>query len=360
MSEYQIHNITTFDELDDIEINWKDLQNQSASSSLFQSWEWNRSWCKYVLSKDSGRLAVRVIVDSAGRYVAILPFYEVQLSRLLRVTQFLGHRMSFHNDILLAEPENELMIESIIELMRNDLAPNNFLHLRHMVSQSALTKKMHSLGVIREQCNRVYVRADKSIQEQYQRLGKSARKTYRWARNQLQKKYHSEYVYFTGSSFEKAFDELMVLHNKRFDSVGKSTLLTGNNLVFLKQATSDLSRHKRSEILQLRGGDGEVIAAMLLIIDNYRCFFVQCGFDPEFSKYSPLRVLIAEGMRHAFDDLGCEIFDFGPGYERYKYDWSSEVDKNYFCSLGGAGIYSKVAAKVYELAFARQMLKSSS
>lgn len=360
MDGLQIYQVRSLKELDTIENLWRDLESRDEGLSVFQSWDWNRAWCEYVLRHGKDQLAVRVIEDSAGRQVAILPFYELQLAGpLLRVTQFLGHRMSFHNDILLDDQENKSLIESVIKLMLNDLDPYTFLHLRHMAGQSALTKAFQSTGRVKEQCDRVYVRADKSIKEQYKRLGRSASKTYRWSRNQLQKKFNSEYVCFSGPLFEKAFDEMMSLHNKRFDSMGKSTLLTGDNLIFLKQATNELSKQNRSEILQLRGTDGVVIAAMLLVIDKRRCFFIQCGFDPEFSRYSPLRVLIAEAMRHVFDDLGCEIFDFGPGYERYKYDWSSEIGKNYFCSLGGTGIYSKVAAKAYQLAFERQMSKSN-
>lgn len=359
MVDLRIHQIRTLHEMDAIEDLWRDLESRDNRLSVFQSWDWNRAWCEYVLKNSNGQLAVRIIENSAGQQVAILPFYEVPLvGSLISVTQFLGHRMSFHNDILLAEPGNISQIEGIIELMLDDLGSRNFLHLRHMVEQSVLTKVLLQTGRAIEQCNRIYVRTESSITEQHKRLGRSAGKTYRWARNKLQKEFKSKYVHFSGSLFEKAFNELIVLHNMRFDSQGKASLLAGDNLEFVKYASNKLSQENHCEILQLRASDEKIIAAMLLIIDGDHCFFVQCGFDTSFSRYSPLRVLIAEAMRYAFDELNCTIFDFGPGYESYKYDWSPELHKNYFCSLGGNGWYSKLVAKSHQMAFERHLTKS--
>lgn len=56
-----------------------------------------------------------------------------------------------------------------------------------------------------------------------------------------------------------------------------------------------------------------------------RYYFVQGGFDPEFARFSPMRLLLTETMRRAFDDLGCTIYDLGPGYESYKFDWKPVV-----------------------------------
>jgi len=133
----------------------------------------------------------------------------------------------------------------------------------------------------------VWVQADPSITDQRMRLGRSKRKTLRWAENQLRKRFDSEFRVLSGENFSEAFDEFIDLHQRRFDSISRTTLLVGPNLEFLKAATLKLSHTDNFEIVQLRAGD-RTIAATLMVRDKRRYFCVQTGFDPEFSRFSPM------------------------------------------------------------------------
>jgi CelD/BcsL family acetyltransferase involved in cellulose biosynthesis len=121
--------------------------------------------------------------------------------------------------------------------------------------------------------------------------------------------------------------------------------------------TSALSYGGNFEFVQLRAGE-TTIAAALTARDKRRYFFINAGFDLEFSHFSPMRILLTETMRRGFDDLGCEIYDLGPGYEPYKFDWKPCVGTNYFCSLGGSGPYAKALAALYGVAFRRRIKKA--
>jgi CelD/BcsL family acetyltransferase involved in cellulose biosynthesis len=174
------------------------------------------------------------------------------------------------------------------------------------------------------------------------------------AENRLHRQFKTEFRVRSGQDFSEAFDELIDLHYRRFSSMDRSTSLVGQTLTFLRIATSTLSNTGNCEIVQLRA-DGVTIAAVLMIRDKQRYFFFPCGFDPEFSRFSPMRLLLTETMRRGFEDLGCGIYDLGAGYERYKYDWSPVVGTNYTCCHGGTGLYAKSVAALYRIAFRHKL-----
>jgi len=356
MTMIRIKHIHTLAELDAIEKIWTDLERVDGGPSIFQSWIWNRTWCEHVLgSRKRARLDVRVVEDGAGRTLAILPLFEEALAGpIARLTQFLGHRMSYHNDVLLADPKSSELAERVVATLLEDLGPRTVLHLRHLNGESLFTKQLLASQWAEPQCLRVLIQADPSITDQQMRFGRSTRKTFRSQVNQLNRRFDCEYRVLRGEDFPEVFDELVDLHQRRFTSAARSTLLAGPNLAFLKAAASKLSNRGNFEIVQLRA-DGATIAAALMAHDKRRYFQVNFGFDPEFARYSPMRLLLTETMRRGFDDLGCEIYDLGPGYEAYKFKWSPIVGTNYFCCRGGSGLYAKSVAALYRAAFRRRL-----
>jgi len=356
MSKIRIKRIRTLGELDAIEEIWTELERLENGPSIFQSWIWNRTWCEHVLrSHKQACLDVRLVEDGAGRTLAILPFFEEVLAGpLVRLTQFLGHRMSYHNDILLADPNSSELAEVLVRVLIDDLGFRTVLHLRHLNEESVFTKQLLSIGLAEPMCSRLHIQAAPTIMDQSVRFGRSTRKRFRGQANKLRREFGSEFCVRSGRGLLQAFDELIDLHQLRFDSMSRSTLLVGPNLEFLKAATLKLTHTGNSEIVQLRTGD-RTIAATLMARDKRRYFCVQTGFDPEFSRFSPMRILLTETMRRGFDDLGCEIYDLGPGYEPYKFDWKPCVGTNYFCSIGGFGPYAKAMAAAYGLAFRHRL-----
>ena len=357
----RIRHIRTLDELDAIEKQWRGLECIDGGPSFFQSWTWNRIWCDQVLStRKRARLDVRVIEDGAGRILAILPFFEEDLAGpLVRITQFLGHRMSEYNDVLLADPRSSELAEQVVQALPSGLGPRTVLHLRHLNGQSEFTKQLVAQRLAEPQCTHLWLQTDPTMMsDQRMRLGPSYRKTLRWRENRLRRQFKIEFRVRSGPDFSEAFDELIDLHYRRFDSMDRSTNLVGPALTFLRIATSTLSNTGNCEIVQLRADD-VTIAAVLMVRDKRRCFSFSGGFDPEFSRFSPMRLLLTETMRRGFEDLGCEIYDLGAGYGQYKFDWSSIVGINYMCCRGGTGPYAKLMATLYGVAFRRRIASTT-
>jgi CelD/BcsL family acetyltransferase involved in cellulose biosynthesis len=356
MPATRVRHIRTLEELDRIEDIWRELERANDKSSLFQSWSWNRTWCEFFLSQsENKRLDVRLIENSEGRALGILPFFKKSLvGPMIELTQFLGHRMSYQNDILLSEPKNSELTKKIVDLMVADMGYRTIIHLRHLDEESSFTQELVRRGIAESQCTRLKVKADPTAHDPSLRFGRSTRRRYRGQINKLKREYGIEFHVRSGDEFMDAFENLVGLHQRRFASKKQTTQFSGANLLFRKNAMARLKEDGIFEIVQLRAGGG-TIASTLMARDKGRYFCIQTGFDPEFANYSPMRILLTETIRRGFEDLGCRSFDLGPGYEQYKFDWKPYVGKNYSCCIGGPGPYAKSMAALYSFAFRRSL-----
>ena len=348
----RVVHLRTLAELDGIADVWQAFARANDDGSLFQSWIWNRAWCEsFVRGQPGTQLDVRVIEDGAGRIEAILPFCRGRpAGPLFRVVEFLGRRMSQHNDVLLASPGSFELADEVVDALRRGLGPTTILHLRHLASDSTFTQRLLAKGLAEPLCPRLHLEADHGLKDQSDRLGRSSRKTFRLATNRMTREFGIGFQVRSGDAFPGAFDALIALHQRRFASAGRSTLLEGRALAFLKGVTSRLSMEGQFEIVQLEAA-GRTVAAALMAHDR-RCYrLINSGFDPDLAYFSPMRILLAETMRRAFHDLGCVRYDLGPGYQRYKYEWNPIVGMNYYGCLGGYGAYAKVGAALYRRAF---------
>lgn len=68
----------------------------------------------------------------------------------------------------------------------------------------------------------------------------------------------------------------------------------------------------------------QIIAAHFGLIFKNTFTFCVPSYDSRFAKYSPGRLLIYFLIKHCFDSR-ISYFDFGPGEETYKYEWSNNI-----------------------------------
>lgn len=347
-----IHNTTELDSIEDV---WKAFEKISGSPTVFQSWTWNRTWCEQVLAEDpKKRLAVKLVENSVGRPVAILPFFEQKImGSILQVTQFLGHRMSTYNDILLADPSDVELCKAVVEALCSDKNSNGFIHLRQMSDESIFTTELIDRGLAEPQCQRAWVDANPKLPDPLSRVSKSRRKHIRHAERSLREKGTVEYRVCRGNEFTAAFDELIGLHFRRFSQKGKETNLTSQNVGFLRKALATLSHQGQAEVLQLRCND-VTIAGVLQIIDGNRYYSLQSGFDPAFADYSPIWLLDVESMHRGFTELGCKSYELGAVYNEYKYSWNPSLATSYVATFNAKNVLPRIAQSVYRTKFRRE------
>ncbi|WP_027371350.1 GNAT family N-acetyltransferase [Desulfovermiculus halophilus] len=304
MAGVRVQHVTTLDEMDSLKDIWKSWEDPHQGAGLFQSWEWCRMWCSHVLAPEQNlRVAIRVMEDGNGRAVGIMPlFSRNMLGSVLQVIDFIGYRMSPQNEVLLAEPNNHDLIQHVAQGLWSSLNWHSFCHLRNLSSESMLCSVLGAQGRIQPQCDRVWVEADPQISDPMQRLSKSRRKRLRHALNSLRKEGDVTVKVASIDEFPAAFDELIVLHKKRFASKNWNTLLCDNKVSFLKYMSMKLAQANKAEILQLRLNE-QTIAAQLSFINNETYLAYQVGFDPDYAKYSPMWILNIEAIRRSLYDL---------------------------------------------------------
>lgn len=125
----RIETIHNADELESIKGIWGKFELYPNGSTLFQSWLRNRVWCDEGLAFNlQMRLGVKLVEDTVGRHVSILPFFEQGIMRgLLWVTRFLGDRKSPYNDILLADPNDIEVCEPLLHLQVESKPEGNII-----------------------------------------------------------------------------------------------------------------------------------------------------------------------------------------------------------------------------------------
>jgi CelD/BcsL family acetyltransferase involved in cellulose biosynthesis len=355
MAGVRVQHVTTLDEMDSLKDIWKTFEDlDDGSSSLYQSWDWCRDWCTYMLEPEANLgLEVRVIEESNGRPLAIIPLFSRNLlGSALRIIEFIGYRTSPHNDVLSSRPHDPDLADDITNALWRSLDRRSIFHLRNLSGESKFTQILTVQNLAQLQCDRLWLEVDPEVSDPMQRLSKTRRKRLRNARNSLNKQGEVSYRVVPVDELSSAFNELVVLHTKRFQSKNWNTLLCGRNLDFLRSVITRLGKKNISEILQLRLNEN-TIASQLSFVHNEQYHVYQFSFNVEYAKYSPVWILEIESIRRSFDELHCKRHNFGQGYGDYKYSWYPKIGSNYFSTYGKGSLHTQVFAFIYRSAFKR-------
>lgn len=146
-------------------------------------------------------------------------------------------------------------------------------------------------------------------------------------------------------TFDVDFDAFVTLHQKRWTEKGEQGQ-------FQDSQSAD-SMRKFCRLLLERGQlrlytvwFGDIPGGALLnFADHNRIYFYGCGFDPQFKKHHPVKVLIAKAIQDSIE-FGPKIFDFMKGNEGYKADWANAHEQTYRLIIARKTIRGKLALAV--------------
>lgn len=120
------------------------------------------------------------------------------------------------------------------------------------------------------------------------------------------------------------FDNLFALHAKRWN---KRWMPGSFFSVQVQQFHRRFGASDVAQTLQLEH-QGRAIGCLYGMKAGDRFFFYQCGFDPEYAKFCPGSMMIAEAINRAIQ-LGLKRFDFLRGAEPYKKRWNPTLTEKY-------------------------------
>jgi CelD/BcsL family acetyltransferase involved in cellulose biosynthesis len=319
---------------DALEGEWNALLEQSAAS-VFQSFEWQRTWWKYFGERRrDARLHIVTVRDERGLF-AVAPFYVERARSLgvltLRRLLFVGRRDSDYLDIL-AVPGTEA---ECIDLIAASLAQSpdfDMVLLEDMADRSAtaslfrgafLRQGWAASRFIDDRCPRTRLR--KTWDETVASFPVNYRREIRRRLRNIAKAYPVELeVLQAGQQVLPAMNEFIAMHQARWIREGlPGVFADARQKAFHCEVADRLSRRGWLFLAFLRAG-GERCAANygFRFRDAVSTFLPGTRDVGELYKYSPGRVLHAKSMEWAIDN-GYTVYDFMRGSEHYKYEFDA-------------------------------------
>lgn len=308
---------------------WNRLLEASGADGVCLSWEWMNTWWD-VYQEPGARLCILLARDSRGLLVGLAPLYVHVRKRFglrVRTLRFLGtgepereEVASEYLDILALRGFEEGVAREVCkflgakrhwdQLIFNDVLDSSVVltALRGALGGEKISVDLDTVGM------RYSVRLPRSREEYIARLGPGAARRLPYKRRKLERAGSvSEKVVADPEELDRAFDELIRLHQLRWRAEGKEG-------VFANPRFADFHRRLARGLLgrgllRLRflALDGANIAVLYNLRHGGAEYFYQGGSDRErAAKHSPGLIAHLYAIESAIQD-GLERYDFMKG-----------------------------------------------
>ena len=141
-----------------------------------------------------------------------------------------------------------------------------------------------------------------------------------------------------GSRTRALLDELLILEAAGWKAArGTAIAARGSTRGFYGAVANWAAARGILRLLVLRL-DGRPLAALLSVQDDGVQYLLKGGYDPEYARYSPGQLVLAEAIGRAFAG-GLRRVELGGGADPYKLQWADAV-----CELVGVTAFAPSAA----------------
>lgn len=335
----------TTDEVADWEVlrdDWLRLEQCSQRITPFQKWDWAYNFWKLELQPHELHL-LRFKAD--GKTVGIAPLYTRKRSASKRLGLIGGD----YNDILAAQGFELEVLTALGEWLRLNMKRCGLADFRNLHRDALVLRLSGYPGVL----------SNRSVHQSYPTL--DLPETWDGFTSALSKGLASELRYiprkiekdFGGCRVEtpaedsvfSAMDELFRLHQLRWQAKGRPGAFASQAVREMHQQVAAAFAETGGLILKLVKAGDKAIAAVYCLCAGSTATYYLGGFDPEYAKYSPSKLTIAECIREAID-RGYTTFDFLKGNEEYKSQWRAEPQPTYRLVLGPIKVSSALTIGV--------------
>lgn len=127
-----------------------------------------------------------------------------------------------------------------------------------------------------------------------------------------------------GSRTRALLDELLILEAAGWKAArGTAIAARGSTRRFYAEVADWAATRGTLRLLALRL-DGRPLAALLSVQDDGVQYLLKGGYDPQYARYSPGQLVLAEAIGRAFAD-GLRRVELGGGADPYKLQWADGV-----------------------------------
>lgn len=332
--------ITTADGFDALRPAWESLF-EAGDGSVFQSYEWQRTWWKYFGEGNPDASLSIILIEHEKKPVCIAPFFVQTLCGprflSLRRLVFIGHDTSDYLDLLCLPGE----IPAAADTLGSRLLSLPILF--DLVLLENIPERSPTSETLRQSFERTGIRCMRYVNEccpgtklastwdeMLTSFSGNLRGSVQRKSKKMERKYAVRYEIFDGSTpTDEAMNDLMALHQERWSDLGEEgTFASRQQISFHSEVARLFAKRGWLWMAFLRLNE-ERVAAQYHFRHRKTQLYYQGGtrINPETGKFSPGLLLHLFSMSEAIKD-GMTTYDLLRGTERYKYELGGIDKKN--------------------------------
>jgi len=152
-------------------------------------------------------------------------------------------------------------------------------------------------------------------------------------RKKLQK--NTEYQLKVERYSSEVLDQIIELHKKEQRYLAREKKRKEQESIFEDESTLNYIKNVFQKcpenviLFTLVNAQTPIIAYGACWLYNDTLHWWNCGYDPEYEKYSPVKALILEMIQYFFENKMARLFDFGAGRYFWKFEWTNDFIFNY-------------------------------
>lgn len=308
--------------LDRLRVPWEDLE-QRCDTSVFQTYSVARTWFDAVGSP-SGAVPLVAALSEDGRLVAMLPLCSVRYGRLRLLTWLGGPFVVGAGDALCDRDLPEATASAFFEEGLRAAAKRSrgaLLYLTNVRDDASIASWLSSHGRAYKVGVAPYMPVVGDFESYFGSLDHDVRHSIRRHWRRLTSAGEVRFEVFSGPEAEcEMTAKVLVEHSKsRHGAPGQRTNLFDPLYAEFRVCQACGDPNVRLARLTL---DGRTIAEQLYYHYRDEVDLAICGFDQEFSAFSPGILLMRCVVERCFDS-GVRVIDLGEGDDAYKRNWTS-------------------------------------
>ena len=341
-----VKKVQTSREFKEIQGQWNSFLSESTTDDFFLRWEWLWSWWKEYANHKYKLCIFMVFMEN--ELIGIAPFYILDCSwrgifrfrRLMFLGTCEGSVISEYMDLIYKNGCEKEVVKSILELVENENMCDDIL-LQNVKTTSKILPMFQDIAnqlkyshLIRNKVECPFIKLPATYEDYFKGLSCSMRYSIRRKTRRL-----NEYdkIRFRKteniSQFDKDYDELVRLHQLRWESRGMAgSFSSGNFEKFQNVVMKEMLKSGNLELWFL-SVSGRNIAALYNIRYKEKIYYFQSGLDSSFdNRLSPglilhnycIEVAVKNGLKE-YDFMLLGKTDF------YKKQWTKEF--RYLCDF---------------------------
>ena len=339
---HRVERANSEDELSGLQAAWTALLTDVPAVPIFLTWEWvSTCWRHYGHGRE---LWLLIVKDETGRLAGLAPWmlmhHRLGPLRLRRI-RFIGSGLvcPCHLDVIARPGEKAAVCAALLSYLYANRREWDVVDLEGVAENCVLESHFARLdGRCRVTKDLVcpLISLPDSWEAYHKSLKKKLRRNLRYFDSLLERE-HPDQAFFhrvtEADELSSAMDSLVTMHQKRWHGKGQVTCFDNSRYVRFHCEIAALALERGwLRFYQLKVAD-QAIAALYCFRHQDTFYAYQIGFDPDWSRYSPGRLLIAHVIQESIKEK-ARAFDWLRGEDEYKLAWASEESVDSYLLLG--------------------------